>query len=165
MSEHGRRPVAILVVDRERVIRMVTTDLLEDVGFRAIEAHDAREALDLLERHQDVRLLITGHTLPGHTDGIRLAHLVHTRWPAIRIIVTSGGMSRTQDELPLGARLIRKPYQFDDLLREVEGLLGQNDEPDQGAPVLPESIGLQTPLSAASGGVNISGPTPEPDKT
>lgn len=71
-------------------------------------------------------------------------------------------MSRTEDELPAGARLIRKPYQFEDLLREAESLLGQNGEADQGAPVLPEGIGLQTPLS---GGVNISGPTPEPDKT
>ncbi|MDR7038819.1 CheY-like chemotaxis protein [Methylobacterium sp. BE186] len=165
MSEPDRRPIAILVVDRDRIIRMVTTDLLEDAGFRAIEAHDAHEALDLLERHQDVRLLIAGHTLPGQMDGIRLAHLVHNRWPTIRIIVTSGGMSRTEDELPLGARLIRKPYQFEDLLREMESLLGQNDEPDQGAPVLPEVIGLQTPLSAASGGAHISGPTPEPDNT
>ena len=74
-------------------------------------------------------------------------------------------MSRTEDELPAGARLLRKPYQFDDLLREVESLIGQEHEAGEGAPVLPEGIGILTPSSGASGGLNIGGPTLEPDKT
>ena len=166
MSEADRRPVAIIVVDVDRVVRMVTTDMLEDTGFRVLEAHNAQEAMDLLERHGDVRLMISGYTLPGQIDGFRLAHLVHDRWPGISIIITSGGPSRTEDELPAGARLVRKPYRFYDLLSEIEGMIGPSDgDAGEGAPVIPEGLGSQTPLSGASGGADIGGPTPEPDKT
>jgi CheY-like chemotaxis protein len=166
VSKTDRRPVAILVVDLDQVVRMVTTDMLEDAGYRALEAGDAQEAVDLLERHGDVRLMITGYTLPGQIDGIRLAHLVHDRWPSISIIITSGGLSRTEDELPAGARLVRKPYRFDDLLDEIESLIGPSDgDAGEGAPVLPEGLGIQTPLNGASGGADIGGPTPGPDKT
>ncbi|KAB1072723.1 response regulator [Methylobacterium planeticum] len=165
MSEADPGPIAILVVDLDRVIRMVTMDMLEEAGYRALEARDAREAVALLERHRDVRLLITGQTLPGQIDGIGLVHLVRSRWPKLGILVTSGALSRSGRELPAGARLVRKPYQFDDLLREVEGLIGPSAEAGEGARVLPETISVPMPSGQASGGATIAGPTPEPDKT
>ncbi|WP_191971075.1 response regulator [Methylobacterium soli] len=164
-SETEFRPIAILVVDQDRVIRIVTSDTLEDAGFRAIEAGDAQEAIRALERHADVRLMIAGHTLPGSLDGIRLARLVHDRWPNIGIIVTSGGMNLSACELPVGTRLLRKPYPFDELLCAVDGLIGSGDAVGEGAPVLPEGIPMQTTLGVAIGGSNIAGPAPEADRT
>jgi hypothetical protein len=60
--------------------------------------------------------------MPGSIDGLRLAHLISTRWPPIRIIATSGRLRLRDDDLPMGGRYLAKPYatsELTGLLREV----------------------------------------------
>ena len=61
---------AILVVEDEAVIRMVTADVLQDAGFRIIEAVSADEALDLLDARPDVRVIVTDVNMTGSMDGL-----------------------------------------------------------------------------------------------
>jgi DNA-binding NtrC family response regulator len=82
------RPLAVLIAEADELVRMVTTDMLTDVGFQTIEVRTAAEALAVLQGPATVRMLITGRSIVG--DGVALAHLVHHRWPAIGIIITSG---------------------------------------------------------------------------
>ncbi|MER2265442.1 response regulator [Methylobacterium oxalidis] len=158
------RPVAILVVEDEVMVRMIATDILADEGFRVIEARDAKEALTLLEARTDVRVVFTDCNMPGEIDGIGLAHLVHRRWPQIGIIVTSGRVRPAPGDLPQGARFVAKPYRRSTLLDEVRELLGLDEGTPQGAPVLPESVVVQPPVSGTSG-VAHAAPVPEPDKS
>jgi DNA-binding NtrC family response regulator len=94
---------------------MVTADMLADAGFQTIEVRTAAEALAVLEGPATVRMLITGRSVVG--DGVALAHLVHHSWPNVGIIVTSGTGGDLQRELPPGTRLLRKPYDFEELIR------------------------------------------------
>jgi CheY-like chemotaxis protein len=83
-------PANVLVVEDEMVLRMRAVDIVEDAGFRAVEAVNADEAISILEARSDISLLFTNIQMPGSMDSLKLAHAVHDRWPAIKIILVSG---------------------------------------------------------------------------
>ena len=102
-SEHRTPRYAVLVVEDEPLLRMHAVDIVEDAGFVAIEARDADEAIAILEKRADVTLLFTDIQMPGSMDGLKLAHAVRDRWPPIKIVVVSGQMQLTQNDLPATA--------------------------------------------------------------
>jgi two-component system, response regulator PdtaR len=103
--------VVVLVVEDEPIIRFDIVEELESYGFKVFEAGSAAEAITLLITHLDIRLMFTDvDMLPG-IDGLKLAAIVRSRWPPIKIIVTSGIHSVTSDMMPLASRFIPKPYE------------------------------------------------------
>jgi CheY-like chemotaxis protein len=102
--------IAVLVVEDEALIRLNISDELTELGFEVFEAANAGEAVELLKRHREIHVLFTDIDMPGDVDGLQLAQLVRTRWPPIKIIVTSGKHSYSHDELPVEGRFIPKPY-------------------------------------------------------
>ncbi|KOX54606.1 MULTISPECIES: response regulator [Methylobacterium] len=163
MSVSDSRPLAILIAEADELVRMVTADMLEDVGFQAIEVRTAAEALAVLEGPTPVSMLVTGRGIVG--DGVALAHLVHHRWPAVGIIVTSGAGSDLQRALPPGTRLLSKPYDFADLIHEVDAGLAQVQEAPATAPVLPSGVPPHRGVNLGNGLGTVAGPSTEPDKT
>ncbi len=119
----GAHATTVLIVEDELFVRMIGADALEEAGYRVIEAGSADEALDVLERGRDVKVLFTDIRMPGSMDGLRLAAVVHERWPAIRILLTSGDTHPTRDAIPDDGRFLAKPYRFDSLSRELDTLL------------------------------------------
>ena len=159
-------PVAILVVEDDILVRMIASDILTDAAFRVMEAHDAQEAMTLLEARADVRVVFTDWNMPGEIDGLGLARLVCRRWPDVGVIVTSGKMRPAPGDLPAGVRFIAKPYPPSALIEEIEAMLPESaDEVAQGALVVPEGMAMQSPVMAEIGGMGIAAAQPEPDKT
>ena len=157
------KPLAILIAEADELVRMVTADMLAEVGFEPIGVCTAAEALAVLHGPTTVRMLITGRGIVG--DGVALAHLVHHRWPDIGIIVTSGAIRDLQRELPSGTRLLSKPYVFANLIQEVEAGLTQVREKTSTAPFLPSGIPSHRGVELGSGVGAIAAPSTEPDKT
>jgi CheY-like chemotaxis protein len=118
----GAKPT-ILVVEDDALLRLYATNLLEDHGFRVVEAENADAALKLLETRDDVRLLFTDIQMPGSCDGMDLARQVYARWPSILLVITSGQVKPAQEEIPDHGHFIGKPYQANDLLSEVNDVL------------------------------------------
>ena len=116
----------ILVVEDEALIRMGAVQMLEDAGFEVVEAFNAHEAIDILASRADVRAIFTDIHMPGTWDGMRLARMVRDRWPPIHIIVTSGLMVPSNDELPVRGRFIRKPYDPAHVISMLQELLKQD---------------------------------------
>ena len=112
----------ILVVDDEAILRLVATDMLEDEGFKVIEASNADAALDVLACRRDVRLIFTDVHMPGSMDGLDLVNEVHSRWPDVLLVITSGRSLPLKEEIPDDGRFIPKPYDSRRLLREVNDL-------------------------------------------
>jgi DNA-binding NtrC family response regulator len=75
----------VLIVEDEMMLRMRAADIVEDAGFRPVEAVNADEAMSILESRSDISLLFTDIQMPGSMDGLKLAHAVHDRWPGIKI--------------------------------------------------------------------------------
>ena len=47
--------------------------MLEEAGFVAVEAWNAHEAIEVLEKRADIRAVFTDVNMPGTWDGTRLA--------------------------------------------------------------------------------------------
>jgi DNA-binding NtrC family response regulator len=107
--DHSYVPAVVLIVEDDMMLRMRAVDMVEDAGYTPIEAMDAAEAVAVLESRSDVALMCTDIQMPGQMDGVGLAHAVHARWPAIRIIVVSGQLNLPHLDLPPRSRFLGKP--------------------------------------------------------
>jgi DNA-binding NtrC family response regulator len=122
MPEADNSPT-VLIVEDETLVRMHGTDILEDAGFAVIEAADADEAVAILTADDRVHLLFSDVDMPGSMDGLGLAHLVHDRWPHIRVLLTSGHHRIGSDRLPAAGQFMPKPWMQHALVEKIRGLL------------------------------------------
>jgi CheY-like chemotaxis protein len=115
-------PIRILVVEDEALIRMDAVEMLCEAGFDILEAANADEAILMLERHSDIRLIFTDIDMPGSMNGLKLAAAVRDRWLPVRIIATSGHFKVLAGDLPADARFITKPYQPAQIISAIREL-------------------------------------------
>jgi CheY-like chemotaxis protein len=110
VAQHeGAKPI-VLVVEDDPLLRMMAVDLVEDAGFRTVEASDATQAVEILERRTDIRIVFTDIDMPRGMDGMRLAAAIRDRWPPIEIILTSGHFKEADITLPARSVFFPKPY-------------------------------------------------------
>jgi PAS domain S-box-containing protein len=114
----------VLAVEDNAGLRRVVVRQLSEFGYRVLEAADAQEALDVLER-EAADLLFTDVVMPGGTGGYELARLAQLRRPGIRVVLTSGFPEPSingNGHIP-GLPLLSKPYRRDDLGRAIRAAL------------------------------------------
>jgi CheY-like chemotaxis protein len=116
--------VNVLVVEDEMLLRMRALDMVEDAGYTSIEAVDADEAFAILVSRADIALLFTDIQLPGSMDGLQLAHIVHERWPVIKIILVSGQLEPSSIHIPSDSRFFRKPLVSSQMVAEMQDMIG-----------------------------------------
>lgn len=141
----------VLVVEDEMVLRMRAVDIVEDAGFTAVEAINAEEALSILESRSDISLLFSDVQMPGSMDGLKLAHAVHNRWPAIKIILVSGQVRLSDADTPADSRFFGKPLEAKQMIAELQQMVGAGAlkiMPETAMPVAVDSHPT-TPHSAA----------------
>ena len=124
MSTGSSEVPNVLVVEDEMVLRMRAVDIVEDAGFCPVEAVNADEAISILESRSDISLLFTDIQMPGSMDGLKLAHAVHDRWPAIKIILVSGQVTPTDAEKPTDSRFFGKPLGVEKMISELQAMVG-----------------------------------------
>jgi CheY-like chemotaxis protein len=115
----------ILVVEDEPLIRMLAVDMLDVLGFAALEAADASEALAIdTEALKGLAALMVDLGLPDLPGEEVVRRLLQKR-PDLPVIVTSGSDAAgavqrlgTQHALTI----LEKPYQLKDLERAVADL-------------------------------------------
>lgn len=107
------------------IVRLIGGDTLTDAGYDVVEAASADEALQILDQHGAVEVLFTDIRMPGSMDGLELARVVHERWPAIKILITSGDTFPARSAIADDGRFLAKPYSTELLCREVDALLKQ----------------------------------------
>lgn len=97
----------ILVVDDEPRVRSATAEMLGSLGYDVIQAANAQEGLDLLDRGLNPMVVITDHIMPGMTGAELALHLRATR-PDLAVLIMSGyqGVELLAPDIP---RLI-KPF-------------------------------------------------------
>ena len=120
----------ILVVDDEALLRMHAADVLEEAGYRVVEAADGDSALRALEQQPEIRVLFTDVQMPGDFDGLALAERVHGRWPHVLLLVTPANQTLADEDLPDDGRFVAKPYDAEKIVRRVTGLIKQGHSGD-----------------------------------
>jgi DNA-binding NtrC family response regulator len=112
-----------LVVDDEVFARLMAIQILLEADYCVLEASNAAEAFDVLERNDDISLLITDISMPGATDGLGLARSVLEERPHVSTVLTSGFSPPPGTQMPARAKFIAKPYSAHGLkltIREAE---------------------------------------------
>ncbi len=111
------RPV-VLIAEDEVLVRILIADVLQDEGYKVLEAADTLEALRVLEARSDVHVVVTDVEMPPGPNGIELAREVRERWPCLEVLVTSGRVFPA--ELPEGVVFMAKPWTAESLARCVK---------------------------------------------
>ena len=114
----GRKGV-VLVVDDEDLVRMTTAEMLQDLGYRTLEAPDARTAETILRGGEHVDLVVTDHLMPGMT-GAQLASTIHRTWPAIPVLLISGYAE--PEGVPADLPRLTKPFKREALSAALHAL-------------------------------------------
>jgi CheY-like chemotaxis protein len=117
-SEIASRPRKILVVEDDELVRSTTCEMLRTLGHEVLEAPDAPTALDVLASNS-VDTLLTDVGLPG-VSGTILARQARAKSTNLRIIIVTGDAGAAQDAREIGATLLTKPYQSEDLVRVLD---------------------------------------------
>jgi CheY-like chemotaxis protein len=122
-------PSLLLVVDDEAIVRMVIADFLRGAGFLVMEATTADDAVAMLRRHQDIRLVLTDVLMPGALNGFDLAEWIEHHRPDVRVLLTSGYFSEVNlpTRVNWSDRLIRKPYRLSEISDRIKALLAKPD--------------------------------------
>ena len=124
-SSHMTPPQAriVLVVEDEGLVRLDAAESLRDAGFEVLEAADACEALETVERRDDIGVVFTDIDMPGGMDELELARRVSLSRPRMRLILTSGSMRVDPREIPDHGAFLSKPYSQDAVASTIRRLL------------------------------------------
>ena len=121
-------PSHVLVADDEPHIGRIIKMKLEQGPFRVTLAYDGREALQVLERNEDVALVLLDLMMPHLTGLDVLASMrADPRWKSLPcIILTAAGQEQQhQRALELGAsEFLTKPFSPKKLYQRAAELAG-----------------------------------------
>lgn len=126
----------ILVIDDQEPIRRVIRRALEQDGHEVLDASDGEMGMAILARHS-ADVVITDIFMPGQ-DGILTLRQIRKQFPAVKVIVVSGGDSSglldlRQDAEMLGAvKSLQKPFNAREIINVVRAVLGQGDKEQDG---------------------------------
>jgi PAS domain S-box-containing protein len=124
-AERGARKI-VLVVDDDRLVRVNTAAMLEEMGLVTLEAASGKEALQVLQKSPDVALVLTDHVMP-HMTGGQLAEQLRVERPDLPVIIATGYASQLGATTGIVPRL-KKPFSLKDLEQAVSAYL-QEGEP------------------------------------
>ncbi|MFZ0135219.1 MAG: PAS domain S-box protein [Desulfobacterales bacterium] len=121
----------ILLVDDEKMILAVGSQMLQRLGYEVLTASGGREALQLCKRHRDrIGLVILDYIMPdlGGKETCTLLKAVH---PAVKVLLSSGyaldGKAGAIADYGCDA-FIQKPFDLNTLSQKIVRLL-QVDQP------------------------------------
>jgi CheY-like chemotaxis protein len=116
----------ILVVEDEPSVREHVQSMLAVLGYRTTGAGTGPEALEIVEKVDDIDLLFTDVVMPGGMDGRELADLVFRVRPDIPVLFTSGYTENAivhHGRLDPGREFLQKPYRRRDLALKLRKIL------------------------------------------
>jgi PAS domain S-box-containing protein len=119
----------VMVVDDEPTVRMLVTEVLKDLNYRAIECHDGAEALRILESKQHIDLLVTDVGLPNGMNGRQLADFARVLRPRLKVLFITGyaeNAAYSHGHIEMGFEVLCKPFEMDFLAARIAALIPKN---------------------------------------
>jgi PAS domain S-box-containing protein len=119
----------VLVVDDEPSVRMLVTEVLEELGYAAIEAADGVSGLKVLESDVRIDLLITDVGLPGGVNGRQMADAARRFRPKLRVLFITGYAENAgigNGHLGPGMHVMIKPFGMEMLASRIKTIIGES---------------------------------------
>ena len=115
---------AVMVVEDDAAVRLMSVDLLESFGYRVFAAADGVQALDLLGRNPEVTLLFTDIVMP-EMSGRMVADRALALRPDLKVLFTTGYTRNAvvhNGTLDPGVAFLPKPFTVDALARKIRAV-------------------------------------------
>jgi PAS domain S-box-containing protein len=115
----------VLVVEDEPVVRGVIVEMLQDQGYRTLQAVDGPSGLRLLRLNKRIDLLVTDVGLPG-MNGRQLADHARESRPGLKILFITGyaeNAAIAKGFLQPGMEMITKPFDLDNLSQRIREMV------------------------------------------
>jgi signal transduction histidine kinase len=120
----GGAGCSLLLVDDDALARLATAAALREMGHDVAEARDGEEALIVLGKRRDLRVVVTDYAMP-QMNGAELALMVRRQWPDLPVIMVTGYAAGLPGGKPPGVRaLLRKPFRIEELDASVRSAAG-----------------------------------------
>ncbi|HPS59521.1 MAG TPA: PAS domain S-box protein [Spirochaetota bacterium] len=123
--KYGGEETVLLVEDNQMVLEFAA-HILEEAGFRVLEAQSGEAAQDMEISYTGmIDLLLTDVVMPG-INGKALAEFIRKKRPEMKVILTSGyteDIIKQQKLSEEGISFIGKPYSANSLLQKVREVL------------------------------------------
>lgn len=124
----------VMIVEDDPSVRLIVLEVLEELGYTAIEATDARHAIPILQSSRRIDLLVSDVGLPG-MNGRQLAEVARETRPDLRILFITGYAQNAAVRggfLDHGMDMMTKPFAIDALATKIQQMLraeGASSEP------------------------------------
>jgi CheY-like chemotaxis protein len=121
-SEDGE---VVLVVEDEAAVRDLVIDVLQDLGYKAVEASDGPGGLKILQSELKLDLLITDVGLPG-LNGRQLADAARKHRPELKVLFMTGyaeNATVANGFLEPGMQMITKPFAIEALATRIRDMI------------------------------------------
>ncbi len=120
----------VLVVDDEPSVRSLVNEVLQDLGYRVLEADNGASGLQILQSERRIDLLVTDVGLPGGMNGRQLADAALVTRPDLKILFITGyaetavvGAGNLKD----GMYVLTKPFSLEILGAKVSEIITAKD--------------------------------------
>jgi len=105
---------------------MLVTEVLEELGYAAIEAADGASGLAVLRSDARVDLLVTDVGLPGGMNGRQMADVARTVRPDLKVLFITGYAENAavgNGHLDRGMHIMTKPFAMEALASRIKELI------------------------------------------
>ena len=125
---HAGAGETVLIVDDEPTVRMLITEVLEELGYAAIEAADSVSGMKVLNSDVRIDLLITDVGLPGGLNGRQMADAARGKRPGLKVLFITGYAENAaigNGHLQPGMHVLAKPFAMDKLAARIKLIIEQ----------------------------------------
>jgi len=115
----------VLVVEDDPTVRSLIVEVLADLGYEALQAHDGPSGLACLESDRPIDLLVTDVGLPG-MNGRQLADAARERRPDLKVLFITGyaeSAALATGFLDHGMEMITKPFAVESLMQRIRAMI------------------------------------------
>lgn len=115
----------VMVVEDDPSVRLIVLEVLEELGYEAIEAVDADSAIPILQSDRRIDLLVSDVGLPG-MNGRQLADVARETRPDLRVLFITGYAENAAIRsgfLAEGMEMMTKPFAVEALAMKIRDIL------------------------------------------
>lgn len=124
--ERAEAGETVLVIDDEPTVRMLIVDVLEELGYTALEAGDGPEGLKILRSDVRLDLLITDVGLPNGMNGRQIADAARELRPQLKVLFITGYAENAvlnHGHLDPGMQVVTKPFDVSALASRIKDMI------------------------------------------
>ncbi len=117
-----------LIVEDEAILLMLVAETFRDAGYQVYEAGNGIAAVEILETHPEIDIMISDIRMPG-MNGYEVTNAALALRPTLKVVLMTG---YTEEQIPqnianAGISILRKPFDIEQIPLLASNILGRRE--------------------------------------